>query len=163
MVLEALEVGVSVLSIDTDVVFWEDPNPYVQKHVHVDIATTQEHFGWMGMNHCAGFYLSNPTSASKELHKKMLTLQGIGMGSNQQIFNHILHNLMRSRITIGTLSPDLFIDGLFYNQNPCCSFQGDPCCGKKRVSFHNDNIFPKPSAKLYRYKELGIWSLDNDR
>ena len=42
MILEALQVGVSVLAIDIDTVFLKDPLPFVKFYNHCDIAIIKQ-------------------------------------------------------------------------------------------------------------------------
>ena len=162
MVLEALLLGFSALAIDTDVVFYQDPLLVFEKYKKYDIVVFQQ----VDKTYCAGLYFANPTKMSIRLHKMMIRKFYTSGGDNQVIFNKLLKNTVG--VKMANLSLKLFPDGLQYNEKAyrdrCCSFANDLCCPlRKAVLFHNNVVYPKPWAKVYRFKEHLLWNMDTNR
>ena len=167
MVLEALQVGVSVLSVDSDSVFLQNPLPHLQRYSMYDIATIE------GNVHSAGLYLSNPTRAALQLHSTMLRFQKKKFGSNQQILNHVIKNVMEDKLRIGRFNSLKFMGGRRYftpsrydghSKPNCCSFAHDKCCPRSEaLILHNDWVLPRRSGKIYYFKEQLMWGVDTNR
>ncbi len=175
IVLEALQVGLSVLVVDIDMVFFGNPFPFLlQTYRDVDLATTQEHFYLLEIIHyvvhCIGVYFVNPTHASIKLHSKMKHFQGKKIGSNQQIMNHVMYSIMYQELRVAELDPLRFYDGFNYFGDftvsiaSCCQFAHDSCCPRRKaLVLHSNNLKPKPYAKIYSFKEHLMWDIDDNR
>ena len=159
MTLEALLLGISVLAIDTDVVFFRNPMDVFHNYKNFDIVIFQQ----LDKVYCSGIYFANPTEKSIYLHRKMMEIINTKGGDTQNILNNLLKK-MRG-LKIATLDLNLFTDGHIYKRHgKCCSFANDRCCPlKERVLFHNNVVYPKPWAKVYRFKELLLWNMDSKR
>ena len=159
MALEALLLGISVLAIDTDVVFAQNPMNVFHGYKNFDIVILQQ----LDKVYCSGLYFANPTEKSIYLHTKMMETINTKGGDTQNILNDLLKGI--PGLKIATLNLNLFPDGLIYRkQEKCCSFANDRCCPLKDiVLFHNNIIYPKPWAKVYRFKEQLLWNVDSNR
>ena len=159
MALEALLLGISVLAIDTDIVFFKNPMKILQQYKDSDIVILQQ----FDKVYCSGLYFANPTEKSIYLHTKMMEIIDTKGGDTQFILNDLLKSI--PGLKIATLNLKLFPDGLVYRkQQKCCSFANDRCCPLKDIIlFHNNIVYPKPWAKVYRFKEQLIWNVDSER
>ena len=161
IVLDALNAGVSVFHIDADAVLLKNPQTYLHHYQHYDIATILE-FNGTDHVHNTGIFLANPTTATINILKDLQNIQTRTLKSNQVIFNELVST--RQGLRLGNLNATQFQDGytFFIQHKLCCSFAFDSCCPRNvSVLLHNNMAFLR-SAKIYRFKEHLMWSLDDN-
>ncbi len=161
IVLEALNLGLSVFHIDADTVLLKNPQAYLHHYQNYDIATILE-FNGTDYVHNTGVFLANPTSGALSILTDLQNIQKRTLKSNQVIFNELVST--RQGLKLGNLKAKQFHDGytFFIQHKLCCSFAFDSCCPRNTsVLLHNNMAFLL-SAKIYRFKEHLMWTLDQN-
>ena len=157
--LDALKFGFKVLMSDIDIVYLKNPMPYFNCNdcdieSQADVIKSNN----KGTRNC-GFFFIRPTAVSKkfvELRIKMRKNNFRRGFQDQALYNKAIRKLGR-QIKVRDLDQDIFQGGVTYfgrkfqfgNLKPCSS------C----VIVHNNCIRTK-EAKIYRFKETGLWLLD---
>ena len=154
----------SAFYVDADVVFLQDPTPYLKKYSGYDLATSQQ----KRHRHCAGMYLAAPTPKTVELFRKLIEKQKRPGDRDQNIFNNIIKTI--KNLSIANLDPERFYDGLRYFGHAityikyCCSFVNGSCCPpRSKVLALHDNFSGTRSVKIYKFKEQLLWFMDKTR
>ena len=160
IVTASLMLGFKILVTDVDVVFISNPVPFIP--TNDDIMLQDDANGPQG-DLCSGFYLALPTSASMELHKRTLDMTMTKSIIDQTALNIVIREMIEASgntLQVIKLNRDQFVSGKVYFEMGKRMFRGEnPChqvtCMTKLV--HNNWIATK-SAKIYRFKETGLWS-----
>ncbi|ELT93412.1 hypothetical protein CAPTEDRAFT_215597 [Capitella teleta] len=156
VVLQGLQLGFQVLITDVDVVFFKNPFPYFTcSDCDIEISNDISEGN-------SGFYLARPTSPARTLHASAWEIGKVAGDriSNQKALNRMLENMqMKNEIKIKFLSKYLFPNGVDYFESGHRYFADSPACSQC-VMVHNNWILTK-AAKVYRFKETGLWL--NDR
>ena len=157
IVHEALVSGFTVLFTDVDIVFLQDPFPYL-KYSTYDIQMQSDTKA--GGN--SGFYLAMPSRAAISLHRVALeTAARRPELSNQNVLNRVIRQMVKQdTLKIKMLSVDQFPNGNTYFQHGHRMFFGENPC-KDCVTIHN-NFIVSGAAKIYRFKEHLLWMVDTN-
>ena len=157
IVLKALMSGFTVLMVDVDVTFLQNPLPFFSECSDCDIQMQND--GGVGNS---GFYLVRPTKAAIDLHSAALSMATTSPNiTNQKALGKILRRMLRhGQIKSKILSSKLFPNGRAYFEKGKRMFAGDNPC-RTCVIVHN-NYIVSGEAKIYRYKESMLWFLDVD-
>ena len=155
IILDALELGFDVLIVDVDIVFLKNPIPFFDCD-NCDIQIQSD-----GPEINSGFYYVRPTKPAVKLHQSSLELAHRSRGlSNQQCINKILNSMRKQKsIKVKVLSDSEFPRGYIFFEKGKRMFSDDPPCDKC-VIIHN-NWIVGGAAKIYRFKEFGLWMIDN--
>ncbi len=157
IVLEALKQGLRVLIADVDIAFLKDP------FQHMECADCDIQIQSDGREGNSGFYLVLPTEASIRLHRQAWeqSLQKPRI-SNQKALDRNMERMVRDKeIRVKTLSKAQFPNGKVFFEEGKRVFAGDNPCGQC-VIVHN-NWIVEGAAKVYRFKEYGLWEVDIDQ
>lgn len=156
VVLDALMLGYTVLVVDVDIVFLQNP----LHHLTCSSCDLQIQSDLTEGN--SGFYLVRPTRAGIELHVKawqrgMLSPEHT---SNQKAIDRTYEAMKKKKeIKMKTLSLKQFPNGKYFWEMQHRMFAGDGPSVRKTVIVHNNWIFTK-EAKIYRFKESLLWVYD---
>jgi len=156
IILDAMELGYDVLIVDVDIVFLKNPIPFFTCD-DCDIQIQDD-----GPEINSGFYYVRPTKQAVKLHSSSLELAHRSRGlSNQQCINRVLNTMRKQRaIKVKVLDSSLFPRGQVFFEKGRRMFSDDPPCGEC-VIVHN-NWIVGGAAKVYRFKEFGMWMIDHD-
>ncbi len=157
IVLEALKQGLKVLMVDVDIAFFKNP------FQHMECASCDVQIQSDVIEGNSGFYLVQPTQATIRLHREAWE-QGLQKPqiSNQKALDRKMEQMMRRKeISVKTLSNAQFPNGKVFFEDGKRMFVGDNPCDKC-VIVHN-NWIVDGEAKVYRFKEYGLWDVDVDR
>ena len=149
-ILEALELNISVLMVDTDIVFFKNPLPLMTCD-DCDLLI-QDHAGGQMVN--PGFFLIKPTAAGKALWRKLWDAHR-GNSDDQDAINSIIPPLLKSKQLKMKILDKRFADGPVY-------FGADLVRRKSIDGFitaHNTFITTK-ARKIFRFKKFGLWVVD---
>ena len=156
IVLAVLRLGVVVVIVDVDIVFFRDPLPFLgctSCDVQIQNDLTEGN---------SGFYMARPTPAAIELHEKAYAI-GIRRGNkmtNQKALDRTMERMGRQRrIKVRTLNLLLFPCGVQYFEENRIMFAGDGASCHGCVLVHNNWIVSR-EAKVYRFRETGLWDFD---
>ena len=118
--------------------------------------------------HCltgnAGFYFVRPTKLAIHLLQETLVVQKKKGLREQQAFNNILHKMKNDNpksISFQYLDTFLYMDGPRFYENNFIVYSKDVKKCKDCVIVHN-NWMKGKEAKVYRFKETGMWHVDSD-
>ncbi|KAK2142368.1 hypothetical protein LSH36_964g00005 [Paralvinella palmiformis] len=156
MVLEALRLGLSVLLVDLDVVFFANPLPLFA----CDACDLEISSDVIAVN--SGFYFARSTPAALKLHKNAWNY-GLARPdvSNQKVIGQYLNRMKgRKEINVKHLDPEKYVNGKQFFYDGARIFKGDNPCSDCIV-VHN-NWIVSLAAKIYRFKEFGLWHYDKD-
>ena len=154
IVLDCLEAGFDVLLVDLDIVFLKNPLPAVNECKDCDfIAQIDPRGGRIN----SGFYLVRHTAAGVTLFKNVVKRITNPPKGDQIYLNKVLKDC-NGTIKIQRLSPDLFPLGNRFFRDGNRLFVGDNPC-KECIIVHNNYIISL-EAKIYRFKEYGMWAVD---
>jgi len=156
VILDTLRFGITVVIVDLDIVFFRNPLPYFncsKCDIEIQSDVTEGN---------SGFYIARPTKGSISLHEKALML-GIGMRgrqlTNQKALSRIIEFMKKlHKLKVRTLNAAQFPWGSRYFEAGRIMFSSDGVCDDC-VIVHNNWIVTK-AAKVYRFKETGLWSVD---
>ena len=156
IVLEAMMNGLNVILSDVDIVFFKNPLPLFTCHtcdleISSDIIEAK-----------SGFHFARPTLASLKLHKNAWNYgRAKSDVSNQKALNMYLKKMEKNNeIKIKYLDPKTYVNGKEYFDDGGSTFSGNnPCL--QCVLVHNNWIYTL-AAKIYRFKESGLWQYDKD-
>ena len=155
IILEALKLCLNVLIVDVDIVFFTNPLPlFTCKTCDIEISSDV-------IEGNSGFYLARPTPAAVKLHETAWK-QGLQKPhiSNQKAIDRNMERMVKTKaITVNNLDPNVYTNGKVYFEDGKRMFKGDNPC-KGCVIVHN-NWIVTGAAKIYRFKECGLW--ENDR
>ncbi len=157
IVLEALKQGLQVLMVDVDIAFFKDP------FQHMECADCDIQIQSDGSEGNSGFYLVRPTESSIRLHQQAWE-QGLQKPqiSNQKAIDRKMERMIsRKEIRVKTLSKARFPNGKVFFEDGKRVFIGDNPCDQC-VIVHN-NWIVDGEAKVYRFKEYGLWDVDLDQ
>ncbi len=155
-IIDALLCGITLLHTDVDITLFKNPFPYF-KCSKCDIEVLED--GWSA-NLNAGFVYLRPTKATLDVYSLILNITSNPKYDDQVAFNAALKKY-RKRINVKALNTRLFPCGLRYFENSERHFVDDmrPCT--ECVMVHNNWIVSK-EAKVYRFKETGMWMYDHE-
>ena len=153
IVLDALELGYDVLIVDVDIVFLKNPIPFMDCwDCDIQIQNDGEEIN-------SGFYYARPTKEAIKLHSSALELAHQNRTlSNQKCLARILVN--NTSIKVKILDDEKFPRGYVFFEAGKRMFADDNNCDTC-VIVHNNWIEGRP-AKIYRFKEFGMWMVDNN-
>ena len=157
MIIEALELGYSVLHSDIDVTYMKNPFDYINcKKEECDMAALIDR---TGLN--AGFILIHPSAVIIYKQMKYLSQKYPGMADQDQL-NAVApkHQKKDPDFKIKRLSTKQFLCGKFYYPSRHFADTMSPC--PQCVVVHN-NWIVGVEAKVYRAKELHQWMNDRDQ
>lgn len=154
IILEALRMGLTVVIVDLDIVFFRNPLPFMTC-VSCDVQIQSDVYEGN-----SGFYMARPTNASVELHDRAMRLGATNPRlSNQKALGQTIGVMRRRRrIRLSTLDRKQFPCGVKYYEDMGVMFAGDVTCDDC-VIVHNNWIVSQ-EAKIYRFKETGMWQVD---
>ncbi|KAK2167065.1 hypothetical protein LSH36_32g10003 [Paralvinella palmiformis] len=154
IVLDCLKAGFDVLLVDVDIIFLKNPLPFISNYSDCDFITQIDpYFGDIN----SGFYLVKASSSGLELFTKIVEMINGTSKGDQEYVNDALHELGES-IKIQRLSPELYQLGSVFFTEGNRAFAGDNPC-TDCIIVHN-NYIVSLEAKIYRFKEYGMWSVD---
>ncbi len=156
IILEALQLGYSVLIVDVDIVFFKNPFPFLTCG-ECDLQIQND-----GREINSGFYYVRPTKPAVALHLDAMELAHRSNGiSNQQCLHRTLERMKESGvIKAKILEFNMFPVGNIFFEKGRRMFSGDNPC-KTCVLVH-DNWLVGGEAKVYRLKEFLLWVVDRD-
>ena len=156
IVHEALLYGFTVRNTDVDIVFLQDPFPYLACST-CDIQIQSDN-----AEANTGFYFARPTRAALRLHKMALELAARRPElADQDTMNWAMDQMTKQELLkVKTLSLDLFPNGKAYFEVGHRMFSAENPC-KNCVIIHNTWIV-SGAAKVYRFKEHFLWMVDTD-
>ena len=159
IILDALLLNITVIFVDLDIVFLKNPLPYLDC-TSCDLVIQPDE-GVNDLN--TGFFLVRPTLASKELMakswEKMRKSSPTLARAQQAQFNWELRKMTsQGGIKHMVLSKERFPNGRDFFNYGSRSFQGDVPC-PNCVIVHNNWMRCK-ERKRYRFKEYGMWMVD---
>ena len=160
VLLDALNLGYTVLLSDVDVIFVKNPLPYFSCDV-CDIHI-QDNSNTNGIERNSGFIFARPTNATLTLFQRAWDIAQVQKPLRQQeAVNLALSSMLKLRqIKVGVLDRNFFQTGRVYFDEGKRIFAGDnPCL--ECVVIHNNYILGEP-GKAYRLKEHLMWSVDID-
>ena len=156
MILDAVTIGLTIIVVDVDIVFFKDPLPYLNCldcdiQIQSDVSEGN-----------SGFYMARPTTPAISLHQqawdKALTEGEIF--SNQKLLDRTMEAMQRmGKIKTKTLDKNLFPSGFVYFEEKKRMFYTDNPPSQE-VILHN-NWIVSMEAKIYRFKELLLWQVDS--
>lgn len=104
-----------------------------------------------------------PTNKSIKLFERLLKILNIAQSdfdfTEQGITNLVLSSNRMKNLKYGVLDMNLFLNGFvyfYYFKNFV-----DEECKLYSIGFHNNCIY-SAVGKIYRFRELGLWKLDDD-
>ena len=155
--LDLLHMGYDVIIVDLDIVFLQNPLPYLTC-LDCDMVIQDNRAGYLN----SGFYLIKPTKAGIELQKQSLEMaQKPGHTNDQDIMNHVANRLKKThKLKIVLLPINQFQPGNIFFSNSTRNFAEDAVC-VKCVIVHNNWIIGI-RHKIYRFKEVLMWVVDTD-
>jgi len=149
----ALSWGYTILQVDIDLVFFNNPYPYF---TCADCAIESMQDGVKNYIN-AGFMLIRANKDTVQVYKEMVAraLQN-PMSEDQDNINEIVQ---KNHVKYRVLSSMQFVCGLDYYENPKRYFAdtAEPC--PECVVVRNNGIVSK-QAKVYRFKEMLQWMVD---
>jgi hypothetical protein len=157
MILDCLNVGITVLHSDIDVYFTKNPFDFINCP-DCDIAPLMD-----TNDYNAGFLYIRPTANSIRVYERMkqIAIASPHVDDQDQLTQAI--GEMKSKqpdFKVTELNTEQFQCGLYYYENGHHTFAGDnPCVNC--VVVHN-NWIVSMEAKEYRCKETGMWNYDGD-
>ena len=156
IVLDCLEAGFDVLLVDLDIVFLKNPLPSIQECKDCDFVAQIDPDA-AEIN--SGFYLVRHTTSGLTLFRNVVERIANHPRGDQEYVNEALRDF-NGTIKIQRLPPDLFPLGNSFFQFGRRQFAGDNPCGEC-IIVHN-NYIVSLQAKIYRFKEYGMWAVDLD-
>ncbi|KAK2167064.1 hypothetical protein LSH36_32g10004 [Paralvinella palmiformis] len=154
IVLDCLKTGFDVLLVDLDIVFLKNPLPFISNYSDCDFITQDDPFS-RDIN--SGFYLVKASSSGVKLFTRTVEMINGTSRADQEYVNDALRELGES-IKIQCLSPELYQLGSVFFTEGRRAFAGDNPC-TDCIIVHN-NYIVSLEAKIYRFKEYGMWSVD---
>lgn len=158
MVTAALILGFTTVLTDLDVVFFKDPLPEMMRS-KADITMMND----VMMDNC-GFYIAHPTKGGVELHKKTLRMCMTNIIADQDAIASVMRDMRKQKeLMKANFDKEKFACGLVYFENGKRMFSADNPCSSDKCDVsvvHNNWIIGKP-AKIYRFKETGLWQYDD--
>ena len=153
MILDALRLGYTVLHTDADVVFFLDPLPEII-HACADACDMAAMLDIDIYN--AGFVFLKSRQAVIAVYRKMQHLYRYKMKDDQTALNEAL--VSAKHVNMVDLSVRQFQSGIEYFEN---DQRGVRVIYHKRdcVVVHNNWMVGR-DAKIYRFRETGLWTLD---
>ena len=152
LVLQALQLGLTVLVSDLDVVLLQNPFSYFTC-MECDLHVTRDR---VQLN--TGFVYVQPTNNSIYLYETAWKLYlHYHKSHDQSYFNMAVRQLKNEdrNLQMHELPQTQFQCGVYYFQNAGREFAGKPC--PKCVMVHN-NYMGSINAKMYRFKENLMWT-----
>ncbi|KAK2167066.1 hypothetical protein LSH36_32g10008 [Paralvinella palmiformis] len=154
IVLDCLKAGFHVLLVDVDIIFLKNPLPFISNYSDCDFVTQTDP---LSKEENSGFYLVKASSSGMKLFTKIVEMINGTSRGDQDYVNDALHELEES-IKIHRLSPEIYQLGKMFFNKGRRAFAGDnPCINC--IIVHN-NYIVSLEAKIYRFKEYGMWSVD---
>ena len=156
VMLHALSLGFNILLVDLDVVLFKNPMPYF-RNTSYDLQISMDRTQWN-----TGFMYARPTNATKLLFETAWNyfLKYHRAHDQAYVAMKLRPMLKNKTINILELSNKLFPNGYYYFQYDRRTFRNEPVC-HECVMTHN-NYVGTADAKIYRFKENLMWSLDQD-
>lgn len=162
MILDALNVGFTVLHTDLDVAFLRNPLPDLEKVMaKADVAAL-----WDSFVYNAGFVAVKPTWASKKIYREMKSITGSSSKvDDQTALNREVTRMNRMYkfnrgFSAVALNTKRYLCGLDYFEKGNRLFGGGKNCSECYV-VHNNWIVGF-EAKVFRFKEHHMWMYDKD-
>ncbi|ESO03318.1 hypothetical protein HELRODRAFT_173604 [Helobdella robusta] len=168
MIIEALKANYVVLHTDVDVMFLNNPMPYIEQQI---LKNSNMAVLWDYHEYNSGFLVIKPSKFSIELY---MTMQEITNKSDslddQKALNMAIKSLRTKYkdnpeiVQIGILEKSKFLSGKNYFEEVDRNFptqNGSNNCPSCLV-MHN-NWIKTMDAKVYRFKEALLWAVDKDR
>jgi len=155
IVLDSLKCGLDILLVDLDIVFFQNPLPFFTKYRDFDFISQLDPSG-NSVN--SGFFLVRNTIGGIRLFEEINKIIPKKPTRNDQDYvNNAVRRL--GKITrIQYLPTDIFpLGNKFFNAGHRMFVGDNPC--KKCVIMHN-NYISSVEAKIYRFKEYGLWLVD---
>ena len=157
IMIQALNLGYTVLIVDLDIVLFKNPFPYF-KCSDCDI-----HFQLDRTMYNSGFAYVRPTIGSKTLYETAWNFFIRYQRAHDQAYINMAANYLKELNQlpkIETLSMKLFPCGVYYFEHPHRMFENQPPC-EDCVVLHN-NYIGSVAAKLYRFRENHLWVVDEN-
>ena len=165
LALRALRRNLTVLIVDLDVVFLRNPLPVIVVTCpECDIVAQLDKESTLS----AGFYLARPTPNVLDVFDEALRIlrkEPISDVVNEQnLLNRVIKaSVARKALRLRYLSAKQFPVGRVFFDEGEVMYDGDSLFGDgTAVVVHNSWIVSK-AAKIYRFKETGMWDVDTDR
>ena len=158
VMIQALKIGLNVLMVDVDIVFFKNPIPFL--HCNNCSILVQQDLQLYN----SGFVYAKNTAYSKKLYDQSWNFFLKFQKSHDQSYFNMAIEFLRDKhsfFEIEVLSKKLFPCGKFYFENVHRPFENLPPC-EECVFVHNNYIGTK-AAKLYRMKENFLWVLDDNQ
>ena len=156
LILDCLRAGYDTLLVDLDIVFMKNPLPVIDKCKDCDLIAQTDP---ATEDLVSGLYLVRHTTGSVKLFTKCIEMMGRCRRGDQIYLNEAVKNLSGS-ITLERLNPQLFPLGNWFFEIGRRMFLGDNPCNEC-ILVHNNYIISL-EAKIYRFKEYGMWMVDLD-
>ena len=155
LILEASDVGISVLHTDVDMYFMKNPLDYIKcPPDSCDIAALVD-----DKNMNAGFLFIRPTNASKAIYQSMRKMAQNSAKINDQVqLNNALKNNPNAKLI--RLDKKQFVCGKWYYDVRYFADTASPC--PECVVAHN-NWIKGMEVKVYRAKEMQHWMYDGNK
>ena len=152
----ALEMGFTVIVMDSDIVFMRNPLPFFACTDCDMIFSTEGNTNILN----AGLYVGFCTLRTIKLHKDVikLVIKSKFQNNEQNVFNSLIRKSIY--IKVRKLDYKLFQNGRYYFELGKRMFAGDNPC-PSCISVHNNYILSH-NHKLYRFKEHLLWMYDEE-
>lgn len=142
-VRDLIQRGLDVFFVDSDVVFLQDPTPYLRKDF--DIIVNDE----AGIPHCPGLFFIRSTEESKKMISAWITYLHDGKG-NQVAFNKAI--FLTQQLSVTRFSQFLFVRGDHYFSTKFNWKEEYPFT----VLVHVNHVLT-PEEKMVKLKESKLW------
>ena len=161
IITAAVMLGFKTLLTDIDIVFLRDPIPYLRNDA--DVVIQDDLHPSHPLN--SGFYLVCPTYAGVELQQRTLEYVMSRPTLDQPALNTVIKEMVEAKtLKVFKLNSRQFACGKEYFEYGKRMFLGDFDDRDNNVTYivHNNWIYTK-DAKIHRFKETGLWSIDKER
>jgi hypothetical protein len=153
IVTAAVMLGFIVFQTDVDVVFLKDPIPKLTSDVDLLIQDDIHELN-------SGFFVLRPTYSGVMLAQRALENIVLGGMRNQIAVNKAVIKMVKGNsLSMRILDRQQFPCGKVYFEWGKKMFSGDGNSDNDAYIVHNNWIYTK-AAKIYRFKETGLWAYD---
>ncbi len=157
LILEALKLGYTVLNTDTDLYFFSNPLPDVistceRNESGCDVAPLWDNADWN-----TGFIYVRPTNRSIALYTEMIKRYQQADKDDQLIMSDVIKSMAKNKagLRLAGLDEEKFANGH--------SFFGQKRINKTNTIVVHNNWIVGKSAKITRFKSMGMWKYDESR
>ena len=164
IVTAAVMLGFIVLHTDVDVVFLKGAMPKLTSYVDRMTSSNRDLLIQDDIHTLnSGFFVLRPTYAGVMLAQRALENIVIRGMQNQMAFNRAVLKMAKDNsLSVRRFNREQFPCGKVYFEWGRKMFSGDSTSYNETYVVHNNWIYTK-AAKIYRFKETGLWTYDEKR